>query len=276
VPGEGGGGNGTFITPLANRRSSQTVVEMNYHFALRDVVGGSGSFYDLHYSDMISSSESLVDTRTASGTVFWLHQLFRGDWAGVSYRFQRVTFDPDGETRVHTFMVNNTLNMGRGFTISGFIGPEYSDNIDTVTAEPNSGEWALAGGVEGGWRSPRTSVTGGYSRQASDGGGVLGVVRLQNVHGAVRQELFPGWAVTLGANHGDNSSLNDVSPDSPHSIRITSVGVTLDHNIGRSLGIQVEYFHDFQSQSGIVTSPDTDRNRFFVTLTYQWLKALGR
>src|SRR5258708_39136001 len=101
--------------------------EMNYHFALKDLVGASGSFYDLHYSDA-PAGFGLTNTQSASGSAFWLHGLFGRDWAGVTYKFQRVTFDPNGESRVARIFAVNTINLPNRFTVTGFAGPEHSDN----------------------------------------------------------------------------------------------------------------------------------------------------
>jgi hypothetical protein len=279
-----GGPNASLITPLANQRSSATVVETNYHFALKDIVGASGSFYDLHYSDVSGGSGTLVDTRTAAGSAFWFHELFRRDWVGISYRFQRVTFDPSGVTRVHAFTVVNTLSLSKTLTVSAFIGPEYSDNHGVAAADPaappsNFSDWSVAGGVDGGWQNGRTSVTAGYSKRVSDGGGILGAVRLQNIHAEMRRQLAPGWVATWGVTHGSNQALTLTSSTSATSIKTTSVGASLERNIGRSLGLQVGYFHDFQNQSGSSEPSqnfDANRNRFSVTLSYQWAKPLGR
>lgn len=279
-----GGANNTLLTPLANQRSSTTVVETNYHFALRDVVGASGSLYDLHYSDVSTGPGTLVDARTATGSAFWLHEILRGDWAGFSYGFQRLTFDPSGDTRVHTFSVMNTLNLSKTFSVSAFVGPEYSNNHGVAASRPDAGfstfdEWSIAGGVEGGWQERRTSVTAGYAKRISDGGGILGAVRLQDIHAAVRRELIPGWAATLGVSHGSNGALTLASSRSATSIKTTSVGASLERNIGQSLGFQFGYFRDFQNQSGASDASqnfDANRNRFSVTLSYQWAKSLGR
>jgi hypothetical protein len=229
-------------------------------------------------------TQTLVDTRTASGSAFWLHRLFREDWAGLSYGFERLTFDPDGETRVHRFMVVNTLSFAGKFTLSAFIGPEYSDNHGVSAVDPGAGvsqfsDWSLAGGVEGGWKSKRTSLAAGYSKRVNDGGGVLGVVRLQNVHANFRRELFPGWAASCGVGYGQNRSLTLPVGGSPTSVDTTSFSASLERNIGRSLGLRMGYWHDFQSQSGSSVPSqnfDAHRNRYSVTLSYQWAKPLGR
>ena len=276
-----GGPNGGLITPLAKQRSSSTVGEIDYHFALNDLVGASGSFYDLHYTDT-QGQTSLVDSRAASASAFWLHRLFADDWAGISYRFDRLTFDPNGVTRVHSFMVVNTLTLPRRFSISGYVGPEYADNRGLIPGAEESSSfssWSVAGGVEAGWQKERTSLAAGYSRRISDGHGVLGVVRVQGLHGELRQELFPGWTVGVNASHGINDSLTVPFAGSARKINATSAGVSLERNIGRSLGLRLGYEHDFQEQIGTSESElegVAHRNRFVVTLGYQWSKALGR
>jgi len=284
-----GGSNNTLITPVTNQRWSQTVVEANYHFAPKDVVGASGSFSDLHYSEVVSSSTSapvnLTNTQTTSGTAFWLHELFRNDWAGFSYRFQRITYDPNGETKVHTFAFANSVNVSKGFHISGFIGPEYSENQGLVATGSGAGQlstvsgWSFAGGLEGGWQSAHTSVSAGYSKQVTTGLGVLGAVRLQNIHAAVRREIFPRWTIDALAAYGDNQALTLALATNATSINTGTFGVMLERSIVRSLGLQIGYFHDLQDQSGSANPAENfnaDRNRFFVTLSYQWAKALGR
>ena len=51
-------------------------------------------------SDISTGAGSLADTQTATGSGFWLHKIFQSDWAGIGYRFQRMTYGPIGETRV--------------------------------------------------------------------------------------------------------------------------------------------------------------------------------
>lgn len=279
-----GGSNGTLITPLANQMSSQTVVEANYHFARKDVVGASGSFYALHYSDVSTGAGTLENTQTASGTAFWLHELFRRDWGGFGYVFQQITFDPNGETRVHTFAAMDTLSLSKAFSVSAFIGPQYSENQGLKATDPSAGhltfnDWSLAGGVEANWQKERTSVAAGYSRRVSDGGGLLGVVSVQNVHAAIRREFLPGWAATVGAVYGNNQAITLIAVDKITAIKATSVGASLERNIGRSLGFRMDYFHDLQNQTYASNSTqafDANRNRYSVTLSYQWAKALGR
>lgn len=275
------GPNVSLITPLATQRTNSTTVAANYHFALNDVIGGSGSFYDMHFTNAPADS-LLVDTRTATGSAFWLRRIFGRNWAGASYSYQWMTFDPSGgETRVHSFAVVDTLTLPRGFSLSGFLGPQYSEDRGTPTG---GGEilqfqnWNMAGGLEVGWQGVRTSMSTGFSRRITDGGGLLVAVRSQSVHGGVRRQLLPLWAVGFGASYGNNDALTAAFGGSASTINLTSISASLERNVGKSLGLRFGYAHDFQQQSG-VSDPaqkfDTHRNRFFVTLSYQWAKPLG-
>ena len=241
-----GGPNASLLAPLATQRSSATTVETNYHFALNDLVGASGSFYDLHFSNLPAQlTTPLTGSQTASGSTFWLHRIFRGDWGGTSYRFDRITFN-GGESRVHSFYAVNTLNLSHRLTLSGFVGPQYSENQGLLFAGTSPNNWSVAGGAEGGWQSLRTSLSAGYSRSISDGGGVLGTVRLQNIHANFRRELVPGWAGALTVIHGTNQALVLSPSTSASSINLTSAGISLERNVGKSIGLRLGYNHDFQ------------------------------
>jgi len=278
--------NASLITPLSTQKTSTTTVEANYHFALNDLVGASGSFNDLHFTN-VPAGTLLTNSQTASGSAFWLHKLSRLDWGGLTYRFDRITFNPGGgETRVHSFYAINTLSLSSRVTLTGFVGPQYSDNeglAPGAEVPTQSKNWSVAGGAEGAWRNQLTGVSAGYSRGTSDGGGILGAVRLQNVHGTFRREFVRGWTVALTGVHGTNRSLTVPSTASANSINLTTGGISLDHNVAKSLGLRVGYTHDFQKQFGMPATGqtgahptlDAHRNRVFVTLSYQWAKPIG-
>ena len=281
-----GGPNLSLIAPLSTQRSSVTTVEANYQFALNDLVGASGSFYDLHFTN-VPGGASVTNSQTATGSAFWLHRIVGPDWGGASYRFDRITFNVGGgETQVHSFLAINSVSFSKRFTLVSFIGPQYSENqgLLPLAGQPTtSNDWSLAGGTEAGWRDQHTSLSAGYSRITSDGAGVLGTVRLQSVYFNLRRQLTPGWAAGLNVSHGTNQSMIVPTATSANSANLTSVGVSLERNVGRSFGLRMGYSHDFQQEFGVPgstqTSPlqtfDASRDRFFVTLSYQWAKPIG-
>jgi len=273
--------NASLLAPLATQQSSLTTVEANYHFALNDLVGGSGSYYDMRFSNA-QAGEQLANGQTASASGFWLHRFYRGNWGGASYRFQRITFDPNGEARVHDFMAIDTMRLTNHLSVNGFVGPEYGESQGLqpgATEATQAKGWSVAGGAEGAWRNARTSLTAGYSRTISDGAGILGEVRLQSVHGAFRRELAPGWAASVMASHGTNRSLVVPFAGSASSVNLTSAGVGLERAVGKGLGLHFGYTHDFQQELFLGGANaqwfNASRNRFMATLSYQWSKPLG-
>ena len=273
-----GGPNASLLAPLSTQRSSVTTVEMNYHFALNDLIGASGSFYDLHFANVPAGTQ-LTDSETASGRAFWLHRLFGADWGGVDYGFDRLTFNPGGETRVHSFFAMDTLNISKRLTVNGYIGPQYTENqgLSPVNRRlTQSSNWSLAGGVQGGWKNQRTSVSAGYSRGISDGAGVLGSTLLETVQANFRRQLTPGWAATLSASHGTNQSITVPFASTANSVNLTSAGILVERNVGKSIGLRMGYSHDFQEQvPGSGQTLDAHRNEVFMTLSYKWAKPLG-
>jgi hypothetical protein len=278
---EAGAGNANLLTPLASERSSATTVEANYHFALNDLAGVSGSFYDLHFTNQASApsgnpvADTLLDSQTATGSGFWMHRILRGDWAGATYRFERIAFAGGGETRVHSFLAMDTLRLSNRVTVTGFVGPEYTQN--RIAGAEDAGQWSVGAGADVGWQDQRTSLAAGYSRTISDGGGLLGAVQQQTVHASFRRELAPGWAASITGAHGTNRELSGYSVNNAEAVNLTSAGITLERNVGRRVGLRVGYTHDFQQQFEVAPGPELDahRNRCFVTLSYQWAKPLG-
>jgi len=285
-PETGGAGapNASLLVPLATERSSLTTVETNYHFALNDLVGASGSFYDLRFSNL-PAGEQLSDLQTASETGFWLHRFFPGNWGGASYRFQRMTYDPNGEARVQDFLAVDTLELPNHISLNGFVGPEYTVTQGVMpggTAFTQSNQWSVAGGAGAGWRDAKTSLSAGYSRMTSDGAGVLGAVRLQSVNAALRREIWKGWAGKATVSRGTNHSLTVPYAGSASSINLTSAGAGLERNMVKGLGLQLSYTHDFEQLLEPSGSPtptlqwlNANRNRFAVMLSYQWSKPIG-
>jgi len=272
----GGGGNGLLITPLASQRLNRTTVEGNYHFALNDVAGASGSFYDQHYGEVAGQSE-LIDTRGETGSVFWLHRVFGRNWAGPSYRYQHLTYDPGaGISRTHSVLLVDTMTLSNRITLSGYIGPQRASNEAAASGggTVSSSGWSVMGGVDGGWQNQRTSVSAGYSRSVADGGGVIGAVRTHTIHGEARRQIVGTWAISGGVTHGANSAVIGSSLG-VNSADNTSVHVSVDRNVGKNLGFRIGYAHEFQKQVNSGSESNADRNRVFVSLSYQWARPLG-
>src|SRR5712692_2724860 len=81
------------------------------------------------------------------------------------------------------------------------------------------------------------------------------------------------------AKYASNQALTVPTAGTAGKINSATVAASLERNLGKSLGLRVGYEHDFQEQIG-VSDPNLQgtahRNRFSVTLGYQWARPLGR
>jgi hypothetical protein len=283
--GEAGTLNASLLAPLASQRSSQTTVETNYHYALNDLVGASGSFLDLRFGDL-PAGEQLSNQQMAATAGFWLHRFFTGNWGGASYRFERITFDPNGETLVHDFMAVDAMQISKQFSVNGFVGPEYTITqpmgSETGTAASQTNQWSVTAGAAASWQNAKTSLTGGYSRTVTDGAGVLGAVRSQTIHAGLRREFVHAWSADITVNRGTNDSLSVPFAGGISSVNLTSAGGGIERSLGKGLGLHFSYDHDFQQEltTNGSTGPtpawvNANRNRFAVMFSYQWSKPLG-
>ena len=158
---------------------------------------------------------------------------------------------------MHSFLAVDTLNLSTRFTLTGFVGPQYSENQGLLRGRTvhASSDWSLAGGAEGGWRDERTSVSAGYSRNISDGGGILGAVRLQNIYGNLRREFVPGWTVARYRQSRQQSG-DPVALANQREFHYSNFGWRLaGAERGKSVGFRMGYAHDLEQESGWLPQP---------------------
>jgi hypothetical protein len=282
--------NPSVITPLAKSTSNLANVEMDYQFSPNDMVGGSGSFYTSRYRDAPAGSISLLDTDTQQGSAFYTHRVTRSDWFGGAYEFQKLSFSPGtDQATTHSFLLFNTIYFRPRMSFSLFGGPEYwdydSQQITQVITVPvvlvvstpvSRTRWTYSAGASFNWQGERTSAELGVSRRVSNGGGILGAVELVSAEAAVRQKITHSTTFALSGIVGDNRLLANFNGVADR-LRSASGSAALEQLLGRSFMVSLGYGRDYQRQSGGTPPPtDVDHNRGWVTLTYNFSKAIGR
>ena len=108
------------------------------------------------------------------------------------------------------------------------------------------------------------------------GGGLTGAVQLDSATASARQQITRTLSASLTGGYAHNnvigSGLN--SNNDGHTISGT---VSLDQQIGQRLGVQLGYTRLHQNYSNVaVLSATPDTNRVFVSISYQFSRALGR
>jgi hypothetical protein len=281
--------NQSVITPLSEQQNNLAAAEITYQFSAGDLVGATGTFSDTHFSHVAGSTE-LLNTSTQEADGFYTHRFAAHNWSGIAYKFQRLRFHPSiEETDTHSFLLFHTVYLQPRMALAFFAGPEYSQLnsqivatsitlpfVSVVSDPAYRGTWTVAGGASFSWQGKLTSVQGSAARKVTDGGGLLSGVRATVAGGGVRRQLGRSSTVELSASYGDSRPLEQGS-GSFSLVRSVSGSVGWEQKLGRSFSVQLGYARDYQQQNLAATSAlDINHNRGWVTLGYQFTKALGR
>jgi hypothetical protein len=278
VSGGAQGPNFSVIAPVADFLSNAGSVGISYQFALNDMVGASGTFSNLHYSNP-SQVQGLYDSSSQGGLAFYSRRVARGQYVGVTYAYERLLAYPtigQNETQTHAALLFYTFAPASSkFSLSLFGGPQYSDTIQPAPL-PLVRSWTPAGGASLGWQGKLNSFALSYTHIISSGSGLIGAVQLDSVTASARQQITRTISATVSGGYAQNdvigSPLSGVY--SGHSVSGTA---SLQQLIGQHLSVQLGYTRLHQSYNNIqVISATPDTNREFVSISYQFARGLGR
>jgi hypothetical protein len=286
--------NQSLVTPLARQIGNFTSAEGEYQFGAGSIVGGSGSYYFSRFSDPDSGTGSasglLEDTRSEQAQGFYTHRLTPKNWAGVTYRFQRLTFGSGvNETLSHSILYFHTIYLNPTMTLSVFGGPEYVDSssqtinpiiqlplILMVATPVDHQAWSGSGGATFAWQGRHTSASVDAVRRISDGGGLLGAVRTNSLDASLRRQLNRFSSFEVGGGYATNDAV-DFTAAPGSSIRGISGRVTFEQRLINNLVLRLGYARDNQRQSSTGATPaDIDHNRAWVSLAYNFSRPWGR
>ncbi len=274
--------NVSVIAPFADRISNTGSAGINYQFSLNGMIGASGTFTFLDYPNP-SQVPGLYNSRSSAGSAFYTHRISKMHYVGVTYQHQRLLAYPvEGQSKTQTdaVLLFYTLYPASHFSISLFGGPQYSDTFSAAmllpTAPKNMVSWNPAAGASLNWQGKLTSVALSYSHLISPGWGLSGAVLADSGNAALRRQLGNSLSAAVQAGYARTQEINSSTSGSSsgHSLSGTA---SLFRPIGQHLDVQLGYswLHQTYSQvAALAAAPNT--NRVFVSLSYQFLRPLGR
>jgi hypothetical protein len=275
--------NTSGITPLANRTGNTSGLDLTYQFGAGSLVGASGNFYFVNYDAPSTSTivSYLIDTRSWGGNAFYAHRFSERHWAGFTYNFQRLLFDPGFRTDVNRTLFFYSLSAGSHVAFSVWAGPEGTSSVAPALGMPNIGSgssqqhWSVAGGADLSWQGKGTSTRVGYTRQTSDGGGLAQAVTLQQVSGELRERFTAKWTGSASLGYARNNPLNALNGTAPYHSWMGSVGC--DYSLTSNLAVSLSYGRDQLSYAYAgVPAVTSNRNRAFFSVSYSFSRPLGR
>jgi hypothetical protein len=284
VSGGAQGPNFSVIAPIADRISNSGNVGLSYQYAMNDMIGGSGTFSNLHYLDQ-TQVEGLYDSTSQGGLAFYSHRMGRGQYIGVSYQYQRLlSFLPEGEneTQTHAALFFYTYAPASSkFSFSAFGGPQHSNTVEPPFPPQQlqtvaTTSWDPAAGASLGWQGKLNSFALSYMHVIAGGGGLNGAVQLDSAMLSARQQITKTLSASLAGGYSQNNVIGSsvYATNDGHTISGT---LSFQQLIGQHLGVQLGYTRLHQTYSNVaVLSATPDTNRVFLSISYQFSRPLGR
>lgn len=276
--------NFSIYTPIANQLNNSGNVGLSWQYSLNDMIGGSGTFSNLHYLDQ-AQVPGLFDSATQGGELFFSHRIANGQYIGVTYSYQRLLAylgQSDAETQTHAGIVFYTFApTSSRFSFSVFGGPQHADTVQPADAAlklPASEfkSWVASMGGSLGWQARLTSFALSYNHGISSGAGLIGASKLDAATLSARQQLTRTLSGSVIGSYGQNNVIGNplFGAYNGHTI---SGAVSLQQMIGQHLNAQLGYTRMHQTYGNIAAiSLNPDTNREFITISYQFSRPLGR
>ena len=277
--------NFSIIAPIADRLSNSGNAGLSYQFSPNGMIGGSGTFSNLHYPDP-SQVPGLYDSSSQGGSAFYNHRISKMHYLGVSYQYQRfISYVTNGnsETQAHAVVLFYTVYPASNVSISFFGGPQHSGTIEPpIELLPGLffyfrevRNWTPAAGASLSWQGRLTNVAMSYSHIIAGSGGFIGAVHMDNASASVQRQLTKRLSASVAGGYVQNNYVgNSRLGNNGHTWSGTA---SLQQGIGEHLNVQLGYTRLHQTYTNIpVLSAFPDTNREFVAVSYQFSRPLGR
>jgi hypothetical protein len=266
------------IAPLADQLTNNGNAELTYQFSANGMIGASGTFTNLNYSNP-TQVPGLAGSSSQAGSAFYNHRLSKKHYMGVSYQYQRILAYPSGapqnETQTHAVMAFYTFYPQPKLSLSVSAGPQHSEVSQSPL--PSATSWSPAASASLGWQARHTNLAASYSRMISGGGGLVGAFHSTTVNLSLQQQLSKNWNAGVSGAYAINKTVTPfafLSSPGGHSI---SGSASIRRNLGQHFSATAGYTRLHQSYSNIAaisTAPDT--NLESVSISYQFARPLGR
>jgi hypothetical protein len=265
------------ISPVADRLSNNGSAGLTYQFSPNGMIGGSGTFTNLHYPDP-SQVPGLYDSNSRGGSVFYSRRISRKHYAGLLYQYSRIAAFPVGpefETQTHSALLFYTVYLKPSFSLSFAGGSQHYEATQSPLFASRS--WAPTGTASLGWQGRRTSIAAGYSRSVTGGGGLVGAFTSNTANASARWQMKRTWSVGSAASYAIYKNITPLLSAANPGGHTISGSVSVQHQIGEHFNAEAGYTRLHQSFSGIaVVSSAPNTNREFISISYQFNRPLGR
>ncbi len=277
--------NPVVYIPQANTEMNVGSVNLTYQMGARDSLNFTGGE---SFQRFLNNALSTNNSYTYSGGSNYQHVFSARFSAGGGYSFTALDYGHGlSRSGIQAVVGFVAYQLSRSMSVTGFAGPEYTANKDIVPTfcfpgygcfgyhAVHQAEWNAAEGATFGWSRTRNALRAGFRHQNSNGGGLLGTVRLYQITANYRRTLTHRWNLTAGISY--NNSLSVSQYHANNFLKLVQGNVGLGRNIAQSWNATMYYSVIHESQNYFTPQPTTlGTNGVGITLRYSWGHSLGR
>jgi hypothetical protein len=271
--------NNSIVAPVTDTLNDSSQAQLTYQFSPGGMVGVTGNFSQLRYPDQ-AEVPGLYGSTAAGGGAYYTHRLSGKHYIGATYQYQKylshagaVQTPFPSATKTQSLMLFYTFYLQRNLSFSLYAGPQYSDTYGGLV--PTLRSWSPGGGGSVNWQGQRTALILSYSRKISDGGGLQGAVSYNGVDASIRRQLTPRLSGTIGADYTVNKILDSIPAGNGGGHTISGTAI-LQQTFGEHFSVSAGYLRLHQSYDVAALFASPNRDRVWLTVGYQFQKALGR
>jgi hypothetical protein len=265
------------ISPVADRLTNTGTAGLTYQFSPTSMIGGGGTFSNLHYSAP-SEVPGLVDSNSRGGSAFYNRRIGKKHYVGVLYQYSRIAAFPVGpefDTQTHAGLLSYTVYLKPSLSFSFAGGPQHYEAVQSSLFHSRS--WSPTATASVGWQGHRANLAAGYSRSVTAGGGLIGAFNSNAANASARWQIARRWSIGSVAGYAVYKNITPLVASANPGGHSISGSILVQHQIGDHFNAEAGYTRLHQSFSDIaVISGAPDTNREFISISYQFNRALGR
>jgi hypothetical protein len=276
--------NPTIYVPLTTTEANYGNIDLTYQITAHDSLTFTGTEDFRRY---LHNTYSAYNLYSWGGSGAYQHVFSPRLSAGGAYSFTSLDFG-HGQSRsgIQSIQAFASYQLGPHMVVTGWVGPEYTatKNLVPILCTPygcyievaHNSSWQTAFGGNFGWQGQRNAVTVGGSKSVSDGGILLGVVKVYQFNGNFVRQLSPRWSFNLGAMYGNNTGYATQLQLQHLNSFTANLGFT--RQLTPSLSAAMQYLRFWETQKNVIgaAAPKWTDNRLQFTLQYNWGHSLGR
>jgi len=267
----------------ARRTTENGSAELDGELSPHTAVGFSGSYLSRHFSSVTGAAVPLINSRMVLGRGWIAHRFSPRNTVGVMYTAQKLQLQQltEASTFTHTIFATYQLQVTPRQKLQVFGGPEFSQVHDQLVLDLGlfvaeipirTSHWSEAGGASYSWKGERNHASATFLRTISDGGGILGVARVNSVAVEVGRQLNADWDANIGSSYIVSRTLL-VSQSGRY--RTAVVTADLSRRLTSDITLETAYQYIYQNEGQLLGLP-VDHHRVFVRLNFNFKRMLGR